>query len=160
MIFILNLILFIVLASVTYQDFRERKVDFLLFILVGAALGSIYFLKTTPIVFITTITINIAFILVVLLILNLYTRLKMKKRLKETFGLGDALFFIGFALGFPTAAFLVLFCFSVFFSFLLFMALKRNLKTQTVPLAGFQALFLVIVLSVNTFFQFVELYSI
>lgn len=160
MIYILKLILLIALFSVAYQDFRERRVDFLLFVLVGLVLGYIHFLKATPIVFITTVAINISFVLLLLLILNVYTRLKMKKKLRETFGLGDALFFIGFALGFPTATFLILFCFSLFFSMLLFLVLKKKLKVKTVPLAGFQAFFLTIVLVGNTFFQFVTLYTV
>lgn len=84
----------------------------------------------------------------------------LKKALKNTFGLGDFLFFIILAIGFPTATFLVLFSFSLLFSMLLFFLLKHQLKHKTVPLAGLQALFICLVFIANWFFNFSNLYII
>ncbi|NVK51286.1 MAG: hypothetical protein HWD85_00005 [Flavobacteriaceae bacterium] len=103
---------------------------------------------------------NLSFISILLLILYLYTKIQMKKKLSKSLGLGDVLFFLFLGVSFPTATFLVLFSGSLVFSLLVFLLLKPILKEKTVPLAGLQSLFLTLVLIVNSFFNFVDLYQI
>lgn len=160
MILILKFLLIITLLSITYQDLKEREVSFFLFILVGLLLGYFHYAESVWEVFLISIAINVIVVLLILLILSIYSKLKLKKNLNQTFGIGDALFFSALAIGFPTATFLVLFSFSLFFSFIIFLMLKRKLKQHTVPLAGFQALFLSIVFLVNWAFEFTNLYAI
>ncbi|WP_348712023.1 hypothetical protein [Tenacibaculum sp. 190524A05c] len=78
----------------------------------------------------------------------------------EALGLGDILFFLVFAIGFPVETFLLLFITSLLFSLIIFISLKAKLRHKTVPLAGFQALFLFLILFINLAFDIVNLYTI
>lgn len=160
MIITLKLLLIISLLSITCQDLKERKVSLFLFVLVGLLLSCFHYNENSLEVFLISIAINIFAILIILSILFLYSKVKLKKSLNETFGIGDAIFFSALAIGFPTATFLVLFSFSLFFSFALFLILKKRLNEPTVPLAGFQALFLSIIFLVHWTLQFIDLYAI
>ncbi len=160
MILTLKLLLIISLLSVTYQDIKERRVSLFLFVAVGLLLGYFHYIESSIEVFLISITVNISVVLLILLILFLYSKIKLKKNLNQTFGIGDAVFFSVLAIGFPTATFLVLFSFSLFFSFIVFLILKKKLKHSTVPLAGFQALFISIIFLVNWVFRFTNLYAI
>lgn len=147
--------------SISYQDFKERKVYFLLFI--GAAIlgGSLHFIKTISwYTFMQSCLINYAFLAIIILVLSAYSRFKMQKKLTNTLGLGDILFFIVIATAFPTLSFLVLFSLSLIFSLILFLILKSSLQHKTVPLAGLQALFISLVMIVNLLFNFVDVYAI
>ncbi len=157
---ILQTILIIVLLLITKQDLKERKVTLLLFMFSGLLLGYLHFSSVETLVFLVTAASNIFIVILIVLILKLYANLKLKLEFKETFGLGDALFFIVMAVGFPTATFIVLFSFSLLFTAVLFFLMKKKLRFQTIPLAGFQALFLSIVFVLNASFHFVELYTI
>lgn len=100
-----------------------------------------------------------SFLSIIFLVLYLYTTLKLKKSLLKTIGLGDLFFFIIIAMGFPTFAFLIIFSSSLIFSFILFIFLKPRLTNKTVPLAGLQSLFLVIILLLNNNFEVLNLYA-
>ncbi|PCI07781.1 MAG: hypothetical protein COB73_07745 [Flavobacteriaceae bacterium] len=156
----LKTILILLLTAILYQDLKERLVYIILFALTAVLLVYLQLQEITTSVIIVSSVLNICVVGLVILILSIYSKIRLKKPLKETFGMGDGLFFILLALGFPTATFLVLFSFSLLFSYALFLVLKSNLKVKTVPLAGFQALFLAIVLLLNESFSFVELYTI
>ena len=157
---ILKIFLLLLLTAILYQDLKERMVYLVLFGLTAILLVYLHLQEITPSVIIFSSTLNLCVIAIVILVLSIYSKIRLKKPLKETFGMGDGLFFIILALGFPTATFLVLFSFSLLFSYVLFLVLKPNLKINTVPLAGFQALFLVIVLLLSETVSFVELYAI
>lgn len=160
MIVFLNIAIIALLLWIFYQDIKERKVlliSMITLLFVGGLLHSQYqFFE----LFLLQIGINIGVVGVVLMLLWLYTHFVMRKRLFEAFGLGDLLFFIIIAVSFPTPTFLVVFCCSLLFSLVLFIALKTSLKENTIPLAGFQALFIVLLLVSNLLFNFVDLYRI
>jgi hypothetical protein len=157
---IVKLLLAFVLICIVFQDLKERKVTFLLFILLALTVAYLHYIKVEPSVFMITIIFNIALVMVLFFIMRVYSNLKLKKDLDETFGLGDGLFFIAFATAFPTYIFLVLFSFSLIFSGLLFYMFRKKLTDNTVPLAGLQALFLLGVFSLNWIFNFTDLYFI
>lgn len=160
MIAFLNIAIITLLLWVFYQDLKERKVlliSLLSLLVLGGALHSSYqFLE----LFLLQIAINVGVVGMVIAILWFYTRVVMKKRLFDAFGLGDLLFFLILAVSFPTPTFLVVFSCSLLFSFLIFLILKPSLKNQTIPLAGFQALFVVLLLVSNLMFNFIDLYRI
>jgi NADH:ubiquinone oxidoreductase subunit K len=62
------------------------------------------------------------------------------------FGLGDLLFYIGITPLFNLKNYIVFFILSMFFAICLQFSLRKTMKHNTVPLAGFSALFLFIVL--------------
>ncbi|WP_420553518.1 hypothetical protein [Tenacibaculum aiptasiae] len=120
--------------------------------------GIIYYLKSTPYVYLINISINLLFILLLFFILKIYSNYKMKKGVFEAIGLGDFFFFGVLAVSFPIISFFVLFSVSLIFSYILFIILKPSLKEKNVPLAGFQALFLIIILGINSLLDIVNLY--
>lgn len=77
-----------------------------------------------------------------------------------SFGLGDLLFFYTVSIAFPSFTFSILFMSSVFFSFVIHLIFKNKLKDETVPLAGYMALFFAIVFFTNIFFNPFHLYLI
>lgn len=148
------------LLIIAFQDFKERKVTILLLIL-GVILGGLLFYqKTLPELFLLSIILNFTFLGLLTVILFFYSRLVLKKELLKSIGLGDFLFLGILAISFPTITFLILFSTSLIFSLVLFLFLKPKLQDKTVPLAGFQAFFLAIVLLINKIFSFVDLYAL
>ncbi len=156
---LLKFILILLLLGIVYQDLKERMVYIVLFGLTAILLVFLQLQEITTSAILASSILNISVVGLVVLILSIYSKIRLKKPLKETFGMGDGFFFIILAIGFPTTTFLVLFSFSLLFSYALFLVLKPKLKIKTVPLAGFQALFLAIVLVLNESFSFVELYT-
>ena len=102
---------------------------------------------------------NLLIVSMVVFVLWIYTKLKLKKPLFSVFGLGDLLFFIFLAIGFPIPTFLVLFSASLVFSIIMSIAFKKQL-TKWVPLAGLQALFVALVVGVNQLLNITNLYAI
>jgi hypothetical protein len=89
----------------------------------------------------------------------LYAKLKLKKSIQEVFGLGDLLFFCLLAVSLPIISFLVVFIFSLIFSLVVFILIKKSLKHKTVPLAGFQSLFFAIILGLDIFMNTINIYA-
>lgn len=160
MIIGLNITFIALLLIVFYQDVKDREVSLMLFLgllLLGGFLHSQFQLME---VFLLNVIINVAVVSSIVLILFLYTRFVMKKRLFETFGLGDLLFFLILAVSFPIPTFLVVFSCSLLFSFVISMLLKGSMKDKTIPLAGLQALFVLLMITSNLLFEFTNLYRI
>lgn len=144
----------------TYQDVKAREISIVLYVLLLGILGFLHIQNVNSIQFITAIIINIVIVLFVVLILSIYSKRILKIPFKNTFGWGDFFFFIILAIAFPSITFLVLFSFSLIFSLILFLFVKKELKIKTVPLAGFQALFTCLILTANWFYNFTNLYVI
>ncbi|MBC9795842.1 hypothetical protein [Sinomicrobium weinanense] len=182
MLFI-KLILIATLAAIFYQDYRSRMVSAFLFPLAASLFGTLHFLHTDRYVFLISCGINMMFIAVILLILYLYTTLKLKKRFINTsFGIGDLWFFVAVGVGFPTVTFAILFVFSVLFALVLHLLFKQKTQSpalpgientytftdekmntnkhlkKSVPLAGYMSLFFALILSVSAFSNFPSLY--
>ena len=149
-----------ILFAVFYQDLKERNVYLFLFILAMLFGSLIYYQHTFIEIFLINISLNTAIICAIALLLFLYTKIVLRKKLLEAIGLGDFLFFIILAVSFPTITFLLLFSTSLIFSLLLFLLLKSSFTIKTIPLAGLQAFFLSLVLILNWFFNFVNMYAI
>ncbi len=157
---LLKIISLCCLLAICIQDFRERKVYLVILIGSGILLSFSYFLETTPMQYLVNIGMNLVIIVLIIGILFLYAKFKLKTKLNDALGLGDVFFFIVIAISFPISTFIILFSFSLVFSLMVFLLLKPSLKDATVPLAGLQALFLTMILSVNWIFEFTNLYAI
>lgn len=162
MIWVIKVISCITLLFIAYQDFKERRVYWFLFPLLGASLLYLHFLHTGIFKILTYyILLNIILISLILLILFLFTNLVLKKQfLNHSFGLGDILFFYAFALGFPTITFTILFANALIFSFLFFFILKKTQNFKTAPLAGLMSLFLFFILGISIFTDTTLLYNL
>lgn len=124
-----------------YQDIKERSVYWFLFPIVACSAGYLYYINTFFDLFWKTSIVNLGIIALIFLVLQTYTKLKLKTDLKEVFGLGDALLFIGLCVAFPIASFIIFFVFSLFFSLILHFVLKN--KIESVPLAGYMSVFFI-----------------
>lgn len=137
-------VLIVLLLIVFYQDYKTQMVSWFLFPLIAIALGVNFYVMIGeyPIYFIYSIVINCGIVMLVILTLFLYSKLKMKMHfINTTFGLGDALMLFAIAFGFPSYTFLVLFSTSVLFALACHFILKRNYTYRTIPLAGYMSLF-------------------
>jgi hypothetical protein len=126
-----------------YQDIKERSVYWFLFPIVACTAGYLYYINTFFDLFWRTTVVNLGIIALIFLVLQTYTKFKLKTDLKEVFGLGDALLFIGLCVAFPIASFIIFFVFSLFFSLILHFVLKN--KIESVPLAGYMSVFFIAV---------------
>lgn len=143
-------ILFILLLGVLFvQDFKERKVSLILLVLAILLGGAMHVQQQDSGIFLVAIFVNLLIVFTVFLMVSMYAKIKMKQPIFNVFGIGDLLFFMLLAVSFPTLSFLVIFVFSLIFSWSIFMLIKQYLKEKTVPLAGLQSLFLLLVLIIN-----------
>lgn len=156
---LIEIVVLLSLFGIVAQDFIERRVYLVLFLISGITITMLHFSNVNNMQFLLAIFINLSIVFLIILILFLYAQLVLKKVFSTTFGLGDFLFFLVLALGFQTTTFLVLFSFSLLFSLTLYLVLKSRLKRKTVPLAGFQALFISLMFIANWTFDFINLYT-
>ncbi|CAM1344628.1 hypothetical protein [Tenacibaculum amylolyticum] len=151
----------ILLLGIFLQDIKERKVYVFLLLLALLVGGYTYYDNTfTPQLFFINIFTNAMVVSIIVLLLFLYTKFKIRKNFFQAIGFGDILFFLALSVSFPTITFLVLFSSSLLFSLLLFISIKSKLNNKAVPLAGFQALFVFLILFINLVFNILNLYAI
>ncbi|WP_420571666.1 hypothetical protein [Kordia sp.] len=129
--------------SIFFQDIKERSVYWFLFLIVACTAGYLYYTQTFLALFWRTSIINIGVISMILLVLQTYAKLKLKTDLKNVFGLGDALLFLGLCVAFPIASFIIFFVFSLLFSLILHFVLKNRMQENSIPLAGYMSLFFI-----------------
>ena len=148
------------LATLFYEDIKERKVS--VWILVSGIIlgGTLHWLHQNTFVFLLNIGINISFIFLIFGTLFLYAKFKLKKNIFDVFGAGDLFLFILLAVSLPILSFLMVFVFSLIFSLVVFMLLKKRFSEKTVPLAGLQSLFLGLVLIANKLTNTIDLYAL
>lgn len=147
-----KIFLFLSLVFIFFQDYRDRQVYVFLFPFLGILGTYLFFSNSTLEYYFFSVCINLGIVLIVVLLNYLFAELVLKKNLlKEAMGLGDILFFIAFALCFPTVTFINFFVFSILFTFVLHLALSKLLKdkNKNIPLAGYMSLFLMAIYSVS-----------
>lgn len=147
----------LLLLIIFFQDVKERRVYWFLFPFIGISLGWLNRLELGTQQFLIQGIVNLGIVLVVLSILFGYAKFKIKRPFNQVFGLGDLLFFLVISFSFPTISFIVLFVGGVLFSGSLHLASFG--KKETVPLAGYMALFFAICLLVNELCLFQSIYD-
>lgn len=147
---IFKLILLLILGIIVYEDVTSRMVHWILFPMVLLLVGSTHLEHSTRWFFLINSSMNILVISTIILILFIYAKVILKKPfLNTSFGLGDLLFFYAISVAFPTVTFIILFVFSLIFSLVLHVFRSRKAIDATIPLAGYMALFFVIVFGMN-----------
>lgn len=145
-----QIIVLLVLGLIAYQDVRERMVHWILFPALALAMGYLYSERIGIHQYALLVFANLLLVTSVLSILYLYTKyLRGMEFLDVSFGLGDLLFFLAFALGFPTLTFLVLFTSSIIFSLSIFLVMKKINVEKNAPLAGLMSFYLIIVYMIS-----------
>ncbi len=139
------------LSIIFLQDNKDRKVYWFLFPMTAICSGVLLYSKLTPILFYTTIIVNISVVIFLLIVVFLYARFKLKVPAHTTFGLGDALLFLALTFTFTSLSFIILFVFGLLFSLLIHLVVKRKSNHTTVPLAGYLSLFFIIIYITNWF---------
>lgn len=152
------IILLLCLVFVFIQDWKFRKIHVVLplvIFIISFFLIPIKKYELAEIVFYNTF-----FFLITLGFLTLYMSLKSKQFLNpflHYFGLGDLLFYIAVSPLFLLKNYILFFILSLVFAIVMQFGLKKIIKENTVPLAGFSALFLCIVLMKDYFLTFQKL---
>ncbi|KDN55717.1 hypothetical protein FEM21_13190 [Flavobacterium seoulense] len=157
---LLKLLILGVFSLIFFQDYKDRKVYWFLYPVVGI-LVFILQAQILPLnIALINSGVNLLLVLFLLIFSYLYARLKLKKSLLQSvLGLGDILFFIAIAFSFSIVSFWVLFVFSLIFSLILHLVLKYKQIEKTVPLAGYMSLFFAAVYSLSFFCNFHFLYA-
>lgn len=127
------------------QDRKDREVYWFLFPIIAMASGVLLYNTILPELFYITLLINIIFISILITVVFLYSKIKLKTSIINTFGLGDSLLFIALAFTFSSISFMILFVFGLMFSLLIHIVFKKNSRYKTVPLAGYLSLFFMII---------------
>lgn len=154
-----TLLLLISLFFIFLQDFKERKVHVFLLCISISCFGWLHYLQA-PYIFVYNMLFNCFLLTLTITVLYFYTKYILRKKFNDGIGRGDLLFFMAIAIGFPTYTFLILFVSSLIFSLVVFQIIKKHQKTTLIPLAGLQALFLLALISMNSYFNFSNLYLI
>ena len=157
MIILIKIILLISLLLILYQDIKQRQIWVILLPIFAVTGSLLFYYSTMTSFFLYSILINLALVGVLILINYLFAKFILKMSLfKEALGIGDVLFFIAFAMSFPTISFINFFVFSLLFSLVLQMMLKLFSKEKkqitednfnTIPLAGYMSGFLIAIYS-------------
>lgn len=138
---VLKIVLITSLTIVFYQDTQERQVYWIMFPVIALCTGILLYDNIFPDVFYTTIITNILFMTLLILVVYIYSKIKLKTTISKTFGLGDGLLFFALAFSFSSISFLIVFVFGLIFSLLIHLVLNKKSKFITVPLAGYLSLF-------------------
>jgi hypothetical protein len=151
-------ILLLCLVVVFIEDWKFRKIHVVLPLVIFTA--SFFMIPIKKYNLLEIVLFNTGFFLITLSILTLYMSLKSKRFLnpfQHYFGLGDLLFYVAITPLFLLKNYIFFFILSLLFAIVLQFGLKKFIKEETVPLAGFSALFLFIILLKDSFFAFQKL---
>lgn len=154
-----KLLIMLVFSLLFFQDYKERKVYWFLYPIVGIL---VFVLQTDRVPIPTALmnaAFNLVFVLCILTVCYIYARFRLKKSFFEALGIGDVLFFIFIAFSFSIISFFILFIFSLLFSLGLHLVVKNKQIKETVPLAGYMALFFGMVYGLSFFMDSYFLYA-
>lgn len=137
----------ITLLFLSYQDFKYRAISWWLLVI----LAVLPLIESLDVIHFQQMGINGLFLLVQLSLTGFYFKIKgvgFKKLVKEYIGVGDLLFFIVLVIYFSPMNFIVFFNLSLVFSLLFYGIYNAVSKSENIliPLAGLQALCLVLIL--------------
>lgn len=152
--FILLSSLLILLSIIVYQDVKDRAVSWILFPLAAVLIVAYYHYLFSLIDLVLHFLINLLVVGILLVCLTGYVYLRFKDKgtnLWNHFGLGDVLFFLVLACSFSPFNFIFFTILSLIFAILV--SLFQSSKMKTVPLAGYQALCLMLLLIVQRIFS-------
>lgn len=142
--------LLLCLLIMLWQDWNYRRIHIVLPILVFVC--AFYLVYNT--ISYTNILFNMVFFGIVFAFLVTYMSIKAKaflNPLQHYFGLGDLLFYIAIAPLFFLQQYAAFFILSMLFAILMQFLTKKYSKHNTVPLAGFSAMLLFMIVLVDSF---------
>jgi peptidoglycan/LPS O-acetylase OafA/YrhL len=143
-----------VLLLLFVQDWRNRQIHVLLPI--GIFVLSLFLVPASVSGKLANILSNTAFFLLTVFLMIAYMSVKERKfknPFENYFGLGDLLFYIAITPLFVLRSYVLYFVISMIFSILLQALLKKQVKANSVPLAGFASLLLVVAIASDLLLQ-------
>lgn len=150
MLLIFGLVL-VVLAAIAWEDYKFRAVHWWLFLLLFSGLGLVSFLNFGVRISMERAVQNSVFLVLQVLLLSLYFSLKRGRRVnifKGYFGLGDLCFLIAVSIYLPLLNYVLFYVGSLLLVIVL--SVFRNAffkqKSSKIPLAGYQAVFLLVLM--------------
>jgi len=144
---LVDIIAFLLLALLCYQDFKEKQVYWFIFPLLAATFAIKGYMQLDVNIYLNYILLNMAFMVLNLALLTLYFSIKEKKILLITrrhIGWGDILFFAAVCFAMTTLNFIVFFVCGLLFSLVVasvLLILKKEEKR--IPLAGILSFFMI-----------------
>lgn len=147
--------LLICLLVLFYQDWKYRSIHVVLPILI--LFSSYFIIKHENKLSNKIVLLNIFFFLITLSILIIYMSIKNKQFLnpfQNYFGLGDLLFYTSITPLFDLKNYVYFFILSMIFAICMQFLSRKKMKHNSVPLAGFSALFLFIILTIDSVLRF------
>jgi hypothetical protein len=152
----------VALAIIVIQDFKERKVSVMLLLIILFMSTALFIRLDSASELPRRFILNSVFSLMILVSGTLMVRLRRpKKTMSSIIGTGDFLFLISISPLFSFEAYLVFLYTSFLFILAVFgiiLAIRRNRDPMTIPLAGGQAIYLILILVINELISF-DLFS-
>ncbi|QYJ68265.1 general secretion pathway protein [Flavobacterium litorale] len=138
----LKVFIILIFLIIFYQDVKDRQVYWFLYPVLGIIAFTINTINTNLIIASINTAINTIIALTVLIVAKIYSDIILKKKfLNAAIGMGDILMFLFLSATFATVSYSILLVFSLIFSLLMHLILKNKSTFNTVPLAGYMALF-------------------
>lgn len=146
---IVEILLFIVLGIIVFQDMKFRAISWVLI----PALCVLLFVKSSLAFetenLLSNVIINCSFVIVQLVLLTIYISFKNSKMtniINTYLGIGDILFFIAISIAFSPLNYILFYVLSLTFTMFFFVAYKTVKKnaSQEIPLAGSMAAMLIL----------------
>lgn len=139
--FFIKTILMLTFLLIFLQDIKERQVYWFLFPIIGFLSGILFYKKTLPELFFSSVITNMIFIFILIFVIFLYTKFKLNTKVLDTIGLGDLALFFVLSVSFSSISFISIFISALIFSLILHLFLVKTQNAVTVPLAGYMSLF-------------------
>ena len=152
-------LLLITLSIIIYQDLKSRAISWWTIPMLLASVIYIRSIEQGWNMILVEGGLNLGFLIVQLVLISTYFSVKQRQftNIADTYlGWGDILFLIPIAFLFPTFSFVIFYVSSVLVVLLGFLFYKKiiNNKIETIPLAGGQAIYLILVLISSKVFDF------
>lgn len=147
--------LLICFFTIFLQDWKYRRIHIVLPIMIF--LISLYTTQINTSISFEIVSYNSLFFLTTLSFLVIFMSVKNKHFLnpfQNYFGLGDLLFYIAISPLFQLKNYILFFIMSMIFAIVLQLGLKKIIKDNTIPLAGFSAILIMVIIIVDLIFDF------
>lgn len=126
-----------ILLTIAYQDFKERQVSVFLFLLLCVCGVWLNLNTTNYIDFTISTVINICFVIIQLVLLLFYFKIKKStKSLNDLLGLGDIVFLLISSIYMGISGFIWYYVVGISLSLLIALIMNWNTNSSTIPLAG------------------------
>ena len=151
----ITIFIYICLFILFLQDILYRHVHIVVLILLFGVSVAQQYLRFSNLI-IKIVSYNMGLFLFTFLLLTLYMAYKNRgfiNPFKNYFGLGDLFFYLTVSPLFMPDKFLFFFIISLLFAVLLHFCFRKISKHQTIPLAGYTALLLILISGIETCFH-------